>query len=139
MNVEVNYLTVLAAAISSMIVGSIWYAPAVFGKKWQKLVKLHESDMKKGAATAMAAMFLLSLLTAYVLYHVTALSQAFFKDYSWLQASLSTAFWLWLGISFTRALGQDLFEQRPKQLTWLNIANQFVTLMVMGLVIGLMG
>ena len=31
MDVEVNYLAVLLAAASSMVVGSIWYAKPVFG------------------------------------------------------------------------------------------------------------
>ena len=37
MNVDINLWAVLLAAVSSMIVGSIWYMPAVFGNTWMKL------------------------------------------------------------------------------------------------------
>lgn len=138
MELTVNYVAVLAAAVSSMVVGAVWYAPQVFGARWQKLVKLSDKDMKRDAVSAMISAFLLSILTAYILYHMTVLSEAYF-DTTRFQAALSTAFWLWLGISFTRTLTHDLFEQRPKELTMLNIGNQFMTIMVMGLVIGYIG
>jgi hypothetical protein len=34
---EINYWTVLLATLSSMAVGSIWYAPKVFGTRWASL------------------------------------------------------------------------------------------------------
>ena len=34
MSIDVNYWGVLAAGVSSMVVGSIWYAQGVFGKTW---------------------------------------------------------------------------------------------------------
>jgi hypothetical protein len=86
----------------------------------------------------MGVTFLLSLLTAYILAHVSYLSYKFFGD-SFLQDSLSTAFWLWLGLTASRIVTHDLFEGRRKKLTLLTISNEFVTLLVMGLVIGLVG
>ncbi|MCA9332934.1 DUF1761 domain-containing protein [Candidatus Saccharibacteria bacterium] len=137
MEVSVNYLAVLLAGMSSMLVGSVWYAKPVFGDKWAKLVKLDDKKMKAGAARALIVAFIMSLLTAYVIAHVTYLSEAFFNN-SHFQSSVSTAFWLWLGISATQILTHDSFEQRPRQLTILTLGNQFVTLMFMGVVIGLL-
>jgi hypothetical protein len=54
-----------------------------------------------------------------------------------LQDALSTAFWVWLGFTATRFITHDAFEMRPKKLTLLNISHEFVTFMVMGLIIGL--
>ncbi|MBI1833322.1 MAG: DUF1761 domain-containing protein [Candidatus Andersenbacteria bacterium] len=137
MTIEVNWFSVLAAAVSSMVVGSIWYAKPVFGTIWQKQVKLTDAQMKKGATKALTGAFLLAIIAAYVLAHVTQLSQAFF-GYTPVVAALSTAFWLWLGISMTTIVIHALFEQRNTTLTILHVANQLVTMLVMGLVIGLL-
>jgi hypothetical protein len=137
MEVQVNLWAVLAAMASSMVVGSIWYARGVFGNTWIKLAKI---DMKKdvSAAGPIALTAVVSLITAYVLAHVAYLSNQFFQN-SFLQDSLTTAFWLWLGFTAARFATHDAFEGRPAKLTALNLGNEFVTIMVMGLIIGLLG
>ena len=138
MNVEINYLAVVFAMLSSMIVGSIWYARSVFGNTWIKLAKI---DMKKQGAPVWVPILVtavVSLVTAYVLAHVIFLNHKFFGN-SFFQDALSTAFWLWLGFTAARFITHDAFEGRPWKLTVLNISHEFVTLMIMGLIIGLMG
>ncbi len=134
-NVDVNYLAVFLAAVSSMVVGSIWYAKPVMGKTWQKLVKLDDAKMQTGAAKAISLTFVVSLVTAYVLAHVTFLSNAFFGN-SFMQDAITTAFWLWLGLTAARMITHDLFEQRPTKLTMMNVCHEQVTLLVMAGVIG---
>lgn len=139
MNVEVNYLAVVLAMLSSMVVGSVWYARSVFGNMWIKLAKI---DMSKGDAKdvwkPIATTAVVSLITAYVLAHVAFLSNNYFGN-SFLQDSLTTAFWMWLGFTAARFITHDAFEGRRKKLTLINIGNEFVTIMVMGLIIGLLG
>lgn len=135
MEVQINYWAVFLAAASSMIVGAIWYAESVFGRLWAKLAKLDEKTLKKGAAGIMIVTFVLSLITAYVIAHVAYLSNAFFQ-HSFFQDAVTTAFWLWLGLVMTRILTHNLFEHRPARLNWLAIGNEFVTIMVMGMIIG---
>ena len=142
MNVDVNYLAVFLAAVSSMVVGSLWYMPGVFGKAWMKMTGItmdKNKGMSAGATTWMyGSVFVASLVTAYVLAHVTFLSHRYFGN-SLLQDALSTAFWLWLGFVAARFVTHDAFEGRRKKLTLLNLGNELVTLLVMGLVIGAMG
>lgn len=137
MDVEVNYLAVFLAAASSMVVGSIWYAPSVFGKTWAKLAKV---DMNRKVSSSemtvlMGGTFLLSLLTAYVLAHVSYLSNSFFQ-HSFFQDAVTTAFWVWLGFVATRILTHNIFEQRPGKLNLLALGNELVTIMLMGVIIG---
>jgi hypothetical protein len=66
------------------------------------------------------------------------LSNQYF-GHSYLQDAVNTAFWLWLGFTAARFVTHDAFEGRPVKLTVLNAAHEFVTIMVMGLIIGLMG
>lgn len=138
MEVEINFWGVVLAAVAGMVVGSAWYSKALFGKMWSDLVKLDQKEMKQGATKAMFTAAALSLLTAYVVAHVTYLSQQFY-GVSFQQAGITTGFWLWLGIAMTQAVTGGVFEQRPARLTALNVGNQLVTLLAMGLVVGLVG
>lgn len=140
MDVSVNLLAVLLAALSTMVVGSIWYAQGVFGKTWGKLAKVDMSKTPKSGEMVwlMGSTFVASLITAYVLAHVAFLSNNFFQN-SFLQDTMTTAFWLWLGFIVTRIYVHDAFEGRRKKLTVLNAAHELVTVLVMGLIIGLMG
>lgn len=139
MEVQVNYLAIVLAMVSSMVVGSIWYARSVFGNKWIKLARIDMSTGKDSDVwKPITITIIVSLITAYVLAHVAYLSHDFFRN-SYLQDTLSTAFWLWLGFTAARFMTHDAFEGRPVKLTAINLGNEFVTIMLMGLIIGLMG
>ena len=135
MEVQVNWLAVTLATLSSMVVGSIWYSRRVLGTAWIKLAKVNEKTMQKGAGAAIAITAVVSFLTAYILAHVSFLSNSFFH-HSFLQDALATAFWLWLGLTAARIITHDVFEHRPWKLTLLTISHEFVTLMVMAAIIG---
>lgn len=140
MDVQVNYLAVLLAGLSSMVVGAIWYSRPLFGTMWMKLtgVKMNKKMTGSQMATMYGLALLASLMTAYILAHVTFLSNHFFKG-SFLGDALSTAWWLWLGFTAARLLVHDLFENRDMKLTLLNAAHELATVLVMALIIGTMG
>ena len=139
MDVQVNYLAVLLAAASSRVVGSVWYSKGVFGDLWAKLAKVDMSRKPKTSEMTwlLGSTFVASLVTAYILAHVTFLSHNFFNN-SFLQDALSTGFWLWLGFTAARIYVHDAFEGRRKKLTLLNFAHELVTIEVMALIIGLL-
>jgi hypothetical protein len=137
MNVEVNWLAVVLAALSTMVVGSIWYTPKVFGDAWAKLAKVDlKSKTGSDAAKPILITLVVSFISAYVLAHVTFLSHSFFGG-SYMQNAITTAFWVWLGFTAARVITHDAFEGRPTKLTVLNISHELVTFLVMGVVIGL--
>jgi hypothetical protein len=138
MDVQVNYIAVFLAMLSSMVVGSIWYSRNVFGKKWAKLAKVDMNNNNGNVVKPIVITAIVSLITAYVLAHVTYLANKFF-GHSFLVDALSTAFWLWLGFVAARFVTHDVFEGRPTKLTVLNIAHELVTLLLMGLIIGALG
>mgnify|MGYP001577004187 CR=1 FL=1 len=93
--IDVNYLSVLIAAIASFVLGWIWHGP-IFGKAWMKETKFSESDKKKmkdkGMGGALVMNFIGNLITAYVLVHfIKFLGLATFTEAAQL------AFWTWLG------------------------------------------
>lgn len=140
MEVQINTLAVFLAAAASMVVGAIWYANSVFGKTWARLAKVDMSKTPKSGEMAwlMGSTFVASLVTAYVLAHVSYLSAQFFGQ-ELMQSALTTAFWLWLGFTATRLYVHDAFEGRRKKLTALNAVHELVTIMVMAAVIGVVG
>lgn len=138
MEVVVNWIAVGVATVAAMIIGSIWYSPPVFGNLWMKLAGLSRKDTEKGGWTPILIAIVASLVTAFVLAHVTYLSYEFFGG-SFLNAALSTAFWTWLGFSLTTLVVHNSFELKRKKLTLLNAAYQLTIFMVAGLIIGLMG
>jgi hypothetical protein len=81
------------------------------------------------------SVFVASLLTAYILAHVTYLSNYFFH-YGYLSSAISTAFWLWLGFTAARIYVHDTFENRSWMLTLLNSTHELATVIVMAFVIG---
>jgi len=139
MSVDVNWLAVILAAVSSMVVGMVWYLPSVFGNAWMKMtgVKMDKGDTGAKMAWKFGSTFVASLLTAYVLAHVAFLSNSFFAN-SFLMDALTTGFWLWLGFTAARIYVHDAFEGRRKKLFAINAAHELVTILMMALIIGLM-
>jgi hypothetical protein len=139
MEVQVNLIGVLAAVVAAMVIGSIWYSKAVFGRQWRKLEDIDEKKAKADMPRGMAGMVVISFLIAYVLAHVTYISDYFYGDYSYQSAALTTAFWMWLGFVLPVVAGNSLFNQRPWKATAIHAGNWLVTMLSMGLVIGAIG
>jgi hypothetical protein len=137
MDVQVNMWAVLLAAVASMVVGSVWYSKSVFGEVWGKLAKVDMSKRPEPGKMAwlLGSTFVASLVTAYVLAHVTYLSHSFFNN-SFLSDALGTAFWLWLGFTAARVYTHDAYEGRRKKLTLLTVGHELLTFVVMALIIG---
>ena len=45
---EMNWIAILAAALSTLVIGFVWYHPKVFGTIWMKEARLTEEDLTKG-------------------------------------------------------------------------------------------
>ena len=127
--VAINYLAVLAATISSIIIGFLWYGP-LFGKTWMRLMNFNKKKIKesknKGMTKSYFFMSLSSLVTSYVLAH--------FVDYvgaTTISAGLQLSFWLWVGFFATTMLSSILWEERPVKLYLINVLHYLVSFAVM--------
>ena len=136
MDSSISIVGVLLAATSAFVVGGIWYSPSVFLKPWMKLVGADDTHMKKMFGSSMAYIAVASLLTAYILSHfVNYSAQA--TGASSVTAGLETAFWIWLGISATTIVANGALDTRKPMLMVIQAGNRLVTLLLMGLIIGL--
>lgn len=133
---EINWWAVIVATLSTMVVGSIWYTPKVFGTWWMKTAKVQPDS--GGAVYAIGITLVVSFISAWVLAGSAAIAQNFYGG-SFLLNTVVTAIILWGGFTAARFITHDAFEKRPKALTLLNIAHELVTFLVMALIIGLFG
>jgi hypothetical protein len=135
--VHINWIAVILATLSSMVIGSLWYGKALFGPMWSKLVKRSDKDMRKGMALSMVIAILSSFFMAFVLAHLAYIAH-YFYDGNFLVDTMLIALLIWTAFQAFRIVMHDAFEGRRRKLTLINVANDFVTLMVMALIIGLM-
>lgn len=141
MNVDVNYLAVLLAAVVSMVLGFLWYSPILLGKPWMKERGFTPEGLKnaqKGMAKLYGISFVVSLVTAYVLAHVMALSGAFYH-YPKIQTGLTTGFWVWLGFMMPIQVTATIFSDKKNwKLFAIDTGYQLVSILGMGIVISLL-
>jgi hypothetical protein len=141
MNVEVNYVAVLAAGIVSMGAGFLWYSNALFGKPWTKLMGYTKESLEKAQKTMgkmYALSFALALLTAYVLSHVMTFAGAYMGTEA-VMTGLTSAFWMWVGFVAPVQATDVIFGGKTWKLFWINTGYQLVSLLAMGLTLGFMG
>ncbi|MFI8592911.1 DUF1761 domain-containing protein [Microbacterium sp. NPDC078428] len=132
---EINYWAVLIATASSMVVGSIWYTPKVFGTRWARLAKVDIDRPGASAGLPIVVTVIVSFVTAWVLAGAVAIAWHFYGG-SFLMSALVTGLLLWAGFTAARFITHDAFEGRPGALTVMNVAHELVTIVVMALIIG---
>ena len=135
---EVNLWAVLLATASTMVVGSIWYTPRVFGTRWMALAHVDRDRMASRGVVPIIVTVVVSFVTAWVLAGATSIAHAFY-DGAFLTDALLTGGFLWAGFTAARIITHDAFEARPTALTVLTVSHELATVLVMALVIGLLG
>jgi len=133
---DINYWAVLLATASSMVVGSIWYTPKVFGNYWMKAANVTPSGNASDAIRPIILTVVVSFVTAWVLAGAAYIAWQFYGG-SYLANSVVTTIILWAGFTAARFVTHDAFDGRPARLTVLNVAHELVTLVVMALLIGI--
>ncbi|WP_308799151.1 DUF1761 domain-containing protein [Agromyces silvae] len=134
MFVDVNYWAVIVATLSTLVIGSVWYTPRVFGTRWAELAKV-DLDSTSGAVGAIITTVIVSFISAWVLALATQTAWLAF-DGGYLGTAVAVGTMLWAGFTAARFITHDAFERRPAALTLLNISHELVTVIVMALIIG---
>lgn len=139
MNIEVNYLGIALAGVTSMIVGFLWYSPTFFGRPWMKLMGYTEAGLKKAQkemGNLYGISFVGSLLMAFVLSHVMTLSMNFYHT-SKFSTGLNTAFWMWIGFVMPVQMTTTIFGDKKWPLFAINTGYQLASLLGMAMAIAL--
>lgn len=127
---SVSILAVLIATIVRFILGSLWYGP-LFGKQWMKEIGADPHGPMTGLAKLLVAMFILSLLSSYVLGMFLGTTLPFWGD---VFASLSIGA-VWVGGSIAM---NYMFAKRSMKLFLIDAGFHTVAFGLMGIVFGLL-
>jgi hypothetical protein len=128
---HINWLAVLAAAVSTFAIGGLWYSPFLFGRAWMAVNNLTEADLAK---SNMVKIFGLSFFLALIM---SANLAAFLAEpkttATWgATAGFLAGFgWVALGIATIA-----LFERRSWKYVLINGGYMTVSFVVMGLILG---
>jgi hypothetical protein len=129
--ISLNYLAILAATVSTFLLGGLWYSPVLFGTVWMKEMGFTEESCKNAGGTA--RIFGL----AFVLELIMAINLAAF-----IGAKASLSFGLFAGAAagfgwVAAAYGVTyLFERKSLRLFFINAGYQGVAFTLMGAILG---
>jgi hypothetical protein len=133
---SINLLAVLIAAISTMVLGFLWYSPLLFAKPWMKEMGYDPNDkgrmeeMKKSAGPAYGGSFVASLVSAFIL----ALFLHEMRVVS-LNIGLLVAFHVWIGFVATVQFTSALFTKQSMKLFGINTGYQLVCYLAMAAIL----
>ena len=132
MEVHVNYIAVLIAAIANFAFATLWYA-VIFGKVWQKLTGI--TDMKPAPMNTVLV-FIGSLILSYVLYHSIVFGDAY-VNMSGIGGGLMGGFFGWLGYIAPVTLCTKIYEKKRWGLWFLDNGFWLISLLIMGAILSL--
>lgn len=126
----INVLAVLAAAVSTFVIGGLWYSPLLLQKPWMRANNLQQSDLAGGnMALVFGGAFVFALVMAF---NLAMFLNAPDTTTGWgATAGFLAAVWVALGIGTVA-----LFERRPAAYTLINGGYWVVAFVVMGAIIG---
>ncbi len=128
---HINWLAVLAAAVSTFVIGGLWYSPVLFGRAWMSVNNLSEADLAK---SNMAKIFGLSFFFALIM---SANLAAFVAEPKTTAAWGATAGFLagfgWVALGIATIA---LFERRSWKYVLINGGYMTVSFVIMGLILG---
>ena len=131
-NMIINHLAVAVCAVSSLLIGGIWYSPFVFFKAWQKESGLSDEQISK---SNILKTYGITLLLAFVMSY----NLAFFlgdAETDWLWG-LTAGFLAGFGWSALSLSVIALFEQKSFKYMLINGGYITVWFSVIGLILGI--
>ena len=128
---NLNWLAIIVAAASAFLLGSLWYSPILFAKRWMKETGITEESTKN---TNMIKLFSLAFILSFVASFFLAMfiganAGAAFGALSGFMAGVGWVF-TFMGISY-------LFESRSLAHFLINSLYSVASLTLMGFIIGI--
>ena len=125
----INWLAVLVSAVSTFMLGGLWYGP-LLGRTWMRESGMTEEKARQGnMARVFGVSFLLQLIAAVVLaMFIGDESNAAFGLFAGASAGIA---WVATGLGVIY-----LFEQRPLGHWAVNAGYHVVSYSIMGLILG---
>lgn len=128
---QINWLAAVAAAVTSFVLGGLWYSPVLFGKAWMRETRLTDADLAAGnRAVTYGVSFVLSLMASVVF----ALFLGPDPALPFALGAGASAGFCWVAASF----GVNyLFEHKSLKLWFINGGYHTIQFTLFGLLLGL--
>jgi hypothetical protein len=132
-----NWWAVIVAALTSFVVGGIWYSPGLFGKAWMNDSGVDEEQVKKSnKGKIFGFTFIFSLFMAFnlamFLQDPPGVDCGPKVDLTWgMTAGFLAGIWTFCAIAI-----HSLFELKSWRLIFINGGYSVVALVIMGAIIG---
>ena len=128
---DINYLAVLVAALSTFLLGGLWYSPLLFGKAWMRANNFSEENLQTFSKARMFGWsFVFSLLMAVNLAMFLAAPNT---NLNWGMTAGALAGFGWVAMAIA-IIG--VFENRSWAYILINGGYMTVAFVVMGAIIG---
>lgn len=126
----INWLATVGAALSSFVIGGLWYSPVLFKNAWLKASNLTDEQMKTGnKGKIFGVTFIFSLIIAV---NLSMFLSGAKTTLAWgAEAGLLTGIWTFCAIGMV-----GLFELKSWAWIFVNGLYSLVSLTIMGLIIG---
>jgi len=128
---HLNWLAVLAAAVSTFVLGGLWYSKLLFGRAWMSVNNFTDADLARGnmgkifGLSFVFALIMAANLAAFLAGEKTTASwgatAGFLAGFGWVALGLATI---------------ALFERRSWKYVLINGGYMTVSFLVMGLILG---
>ncbi|HAB16807.1 MAG TPA: DUF1761 domain-containing protein [Verrucomicrobiota bacterium] len=128
---QINLFAVIAAALSTFVLGGLWYSPALFGRLWMRSNNFTEADLQRvSKVRSFGGSALLAL--------IMATNLAFFLGdekttvvWGMVAGALAGAGWVAAAVGII-----GLFENRSWTYIGINAGYQIVAFIIMGAILG---
>jgi hypothetical protein len=112
--IDINYWTVLIAALLYYGSGALWYSQLMFGKQWMQLVGMTPEQMEQTKKNAWKA-YLTALVAALLMSYGLARMVDYMQVTSFFGA-VHLGFWSWVVFVITTMAINNAFSNRPVKL-----------------------
>ncbi len=129
-NLSVNYLAVIVAAVVALVIGFAFYSPQTMGKRWIAYLGTTQAELGSPGAMGMATGIVASLVNAWVL-TVLALN----LGGTTIGDGVKLGILCWLGFMATITAAQISFEKKPWGLWVLNNAHNVIVQILMAAIV----
>ncbi|HKO98424.1 MAG TPA: DUF1761 domain-containing protein [Pyrinomonadaceae bacterium] len=127
----INYFAVFAAALSTFILGGLWYSPMLFGKAWMRANNFSDNDLQSFSKARMFGWsFVFSLIMALNLAMFLAAPDT---NVTWGMAAGGLAGFGWVAMAIAVV---GMFENKSWAYILINGGYMTVAFVVMGAIIG---
>ena len=129
--VPIHAVPFIIAVLVKIVVGAVWYSPALFLKPWQRLGGISPETMQGGMAKGMITWIIGALLMTFVLAHAV-----YYAGARNAGTGIAVGFFNWLGFILVVQLDDWAAAKRPFGFLAINGGANLVALLIMGAILG---